>query len=31
MKKRRSTGLQNAWNQKTNTLFEKTILALKTL
>ena len=31
MKKRHSTVLQNAWSQKTNTLIEKTILALKTL
>ena len=32
MKKRHSTVLQNVWNpKKTNTLIEKTILALKTL
>ena len=30
-KKRHSTVLQNAWSQKTNTLIEKTILALTTL
>ena len=31
MKKRHSTVLQNAWNKKTNTLIEKTILVLRTL
>ena len=30
MKKRHSPVLQNAWNKKTNTFIEKTLLALKT-